>query len=600
MSPEARQPELVDPTVPYMTLDIVSRVLELADDLPRLSALITEEIRELTGARFVVLLQFSATNGGAHKALGVNPARRADICDTRGFGVLVDAVRALDELTVWNVSDAVEPVAEALRALSFDLNLAVPLKAGAERVGALLALGVPYEKKMGWIRITINPLSSVLSLILRNAFLIQNQEELINARTAALRVSEAEMRKAKEVAEAANRAKSEFLATMSHELRTPLNAVIGFTDLSLGTALNDEQRGFLQIVYRRSIDLLGIISDILDLVKIETDRLDVVSEEIDVCKIVADAVETIELEAKRKNLSCHVVIDPGVPAILLGDSLRLKQILVNLLGNAVKFTEKGEIRLAVARRTADLSDRGHVSTTSSTDVLLFTVSDTGIGISSDKIGLVFDSFYQADSSSSRKFGGVGLGLAICARLIEKMGGRILVESEVGKGSVFSFRLPLRPTAAPSSVAASDVPGAKPAGVVPREDAGGLRILVGEDDPMSVWRVEAILRSSGYELRSVETGNEALKAVAAERFDAVLLDVQLPGMSGLDVVAAIREMEAAGRLPGASRRRLPVIAFTAFAMAGDRERFLAAGMDAYLAKPVVKKDLIDVLRASVKG
>ncbi len=402
--------------------------------------------------------------------------------------------------------------------------------------------------------------------------------------------AEEQMRLAKEEAEAASRAKSEFLANMSHELRTPLTAVIGFTDLLLSSNLDKDQRHYGDIVYKRACDLLSLIGDILDLAKIEAEKIEILNTELDVTKIVSDAVETIQIASKQKGLALRTSLDANVPRLLKGDSLRLKQILVNLLGNAVKFTEQGEIHISIARHVSDSSAHGQPTTDIKqppTDVLLFSVSDTGIGIPADKLGTIFAPFVQVDGSNTRKFGGAGLGLAICQRLIKKMGGRIWVESEFGKGTTFSFELPFKQTPPPETHLE------KKTSHDPRQSSTPpLRILLAEDDPASSVLTAKILSLAGHSVRQVNTGKEAVEAAAHEQFDLVFMDIRMPDMAGTDATAAIRKMETEGSLPGRPPDgHLPIIAFTALAMTGDKERFLAAGMDDYISKPVLAKGLI---------
>lgn len=398
--------------------------------------------------------------------------------------------------------------------------------------------------------------------------------------------AEAELLRAKVEAERANNAKSEFLATMSHELRTPLNAIIGFTDLALVVATDDKQKGYLEIVSKRSCDLLAIIKDILDLVKIESDRMEISDEEVDIGVIIGEAVETVEMDAKAKNLSVRTSIDSDIPRIFKGDSLRLKQILINLVGNAVKFTQAGEV-LVKAERPQPTNSQ-HVMPATAT--VLMSVRDTGIGIPADKLEMIFEAFSQVESSYTRSFGGAGLGLAICRRIVERMGGKIWVESEPGMGTTFFFALSLKEA----------IPAVEsPMGVespLAKTPARHLRILVADDDPSTRQLVAIILSERGHNMTVVGSGGEAVEAASRHFFDLVLLDIRMPDMDGVEAVRKIRRMEADGHLPGAGvkRGRLPIIAFTAFAMTGDKERFLAAGMDGYMAKPINKDTLLNTI------
>ncbi len=284
-------------------------------------------------------------------------------------------------------------------------------------------------------------------------------------------------------AEEANRAKSEFLATMSHEFRTPLNAIIGFTGLTLESTITDKQRSHLEIVRKRSQDLLGIIQDILDLVKIEAEKMEFADEELAVGRIIDEAVETLDVDAKAKGISLLTVIDPNIPGILKGDSLRLKQILINFIGNAVKFTECGTVAVRAALTRPDVCAPGKPAMAT----VLFSVEDTGIGIPADKLEMIFEAFSRVDNSSARKFDGTGLGLAICRRLVNRMGGRIWAESVVGKGSTFYFVIPFNGAdrVGRDSLAA----GESGRSLTPTSSR---HVLVVEDDQMSALLIQEML------------------------------------------------------------------------------------------------------------
>jgi PAS domain S-box-containing protein len=385
------------------------------------------------------------------------------------------------------------------------------------------------------------------------------------------REEEEELRRAKVAAEQANRAKSEFLANISHELRTPVNGVLVPTELMLASPLLPEQRDHLKDVESSAHALLAVIDDLLAFASMETGKLQIAPREFLLRSAVDDALRKLTTRAHAKGLKLAWRVDPAVPDRLIGDWPRLCQVVVHLVGNAIKFTEKGEAIVTI--KTANES------------VLHFDVMDTGIGVPLDKQQVIFEPFVQADGSMARPYGGAGLGLAISTRLIEAMSGRLWVESTPGRGSVFQFDVPL--VAAPVVVAGSDGVSTASPTKLPRLSRP-LRLLIAEDNALNQKMSVALVQKLGCSAVVASDGAEALSALRREPFDAVLMDVQMPGMDGLEATIRIRAGEEGSGV------RLPIIALTAHAMKGDRERCLEAGMDAYLSKPVSFHDLYLVL------
>ncbi len=385
-------------------------------------------------------------------------------------------------------------------------------------------------------------------------------EQAVQERTQHIEAQKEQIARLLEQAQHSNELKSEFLANMSHEIRTPMNGVLGMTALALATELSEEQRGYLETVHHSAGSLLQVLNDILDFSKIEAGRLDIECVGFSIRNVVDDAVKPFRFAAQQKGLDLSVTCQDEVPEQAGGDPGRLRQILTNLVGNAIKFTRQGEIRVAV-----ELLESGPAG-----PLVAFRVRDTGIGIAAESLPIIFEQFRQADGSMTRKYGGTGLGLAICRRLTELMGGSLTVTSELGAGSEFSCTLRLA-----NSWPAVEV--REPLTLNPTVPS--LRILVAEDNEVSRRLVHRLLTRQGHLVSTAANGEEAVARHAAGGLDLIFMDMQMPELDGLEAVQAIRHAEQG------SGHRTPIVMLTANAMQGDRERCIESGADGYLTKPV---------------
>ncbi len=389
------------------------------------------------------------------------------------------------------------------------------------------------------------------------------------------------LKKAKEIAENANQIKSEFLANMSHEIRTPMNTIIGMLSLFSETQLDEEQNEYIDLIKSASDHLLSIINDILDLSKIEAGKIKINKQEFNFKSTIKEVSESFKSTAESKNNKLHIELSPKIPYKLIGDSIHLKQILYNLIGNALKFTSNGDCYLKVSVKKLDENNCE----------LLFNIKDTGIGIPQDKLKTIFESFSQAHSSTKRRYEGTGLGLAITQQLVNKMEGKIWVESTVDKGSDFYFILNFE---VKKEMRETNLEQGKLNLNVPVSDSNSLNVLIAEDNFLNQKLISRLVENKGHRYTLTENGRECLEALKQDTYDLILMDIQMPEMDGIEATVAIRS-----DLSGNFDPNIPIVAVTAYAFTEDRERCFDAGMNDFIPKPINNEKLRKVFDNVIK-
>jgi signal transduction histidine kinase/CheY-like chemotaxis protein len=515
----------------------------------------------------------------AMERLGPDPSARRLWRVSNAVSLLATVVQCVPLILLWLTGDAVAQAFAVITTMIACSYILLQYYADRAQFRAFLT---PYvvtmiamAGKVVWdsgfaVAPTLAVAAATLSIV---NFLHYARAQLDRSR-AALRAARARAQEKELAAEAANRAKSAFLATMSHEIRTPLNGVLGMAQAMAADTLSDVQRDRLSVVHRSGESLLAILNDLLDLSKIEAGKLELESIEFDLGEVARGAYSAFTALANKKGLSFALDIEDAAGRYE-GDPTRLRQILYNLISNALKFTEQGEIRVRASYEEG---------------CLCVSVRDTGVGISPENLTRLFGKFDQLDSSTTRRFGGTGLGLSICLQLAHLMDGDIMVESVLGLGSTFTLRLPL-PRTGEAKSPAQLTPPPPPEVLTPV----ALRVLAAEDNAVNQLVLKTLLHQLGVEPTVVENGAEALAAWEGSAWDVILMDIQMPVMDGLTAAAAIRARE---RETG--RPRTPILALTANAMSHQVEQYLAAGMDTHVAKPIEAAALFGALSALVSG